>query len=67
MMIKIVIFSVCCAEKLKKRRNLIPNHAKKTGFLSLHQNAGRLFYSEKELFSDFESMLLQKLECKHEN
>ena len=52
MLVKIVIFSVFSAKKLKKARNLQQIFAKDMFFLSLHPNAGRLFYSPKnELFS----------------
>ena len=42
-MVKIVTFSLFCAKNLKKARNLQQISAKKSFFLHLHQNTGRLF------------------------
>ena len=45
-LVKIVIFSVFYAKNLKKQE-ICSKFLKKQFFLSLHQNAGRLFYSKK--------------------
>ena len=58
--VKIVIFSVFNGKKLKSKK-FAENFAKNMFFLSLHQNAGRLFYSQKiELFSLKNTFLLIK-------
>ena len=46
-LVKIVIFSIFWAKKLKKSNKFARKFSKKHVFLSLHQNAGRLFYSQK--------------------
>ena len=46
-LVKIFIFSIFCAKNMNKRKkvtNLEQNLAKKN--LSLHQNAGQVFYSQ---------------------
>ena len=66
MLVKKVIFSVFTHFFLKKARNFFKKHV----FWSLHQNAGRLFYSQKnELFFSKNTFLhvkcyfKQRLEC----
>ena len=41
-----LIFSIFCAKKPKKVKNLLYNLAKKIDCLNLHQNAGQVFYSQ---------------------
>ena len=53
-LVEIFIFSIFCAKKLKmqKRKKFAAKFSKITWFLSLHQNAGQMFYSRiKQVFS----------------
>ena len=40
-------FQHFCCKKTKKSKKFVSNFSKKQVFLSLHQNAGQLFYSQK--------------------
>ena len=48
-LVEIVIFNVFAPKNIKKQEICSKFLAKKQFFLSLHQNAGRLFYSKKWL------------------
>ena len=55
-LVEIVSIGIFCAKKLKKFQKInkfVAEFSKKMSFLNLHQNAGRKFYSLKELFSCF--------------
>ena len=52
--VKIFIFDIFHVKKLKNRKKskkFRAKYCKKMGFLSLHQNAGQVFYSQKTTFS----------------
>ena len=67
MLVEIVIFSIFAAKNLKKARNFkkfAANFSKKTVFLHLYQNAGRLFYSQKNELFPLKNKFLPKIVSK---